>query len=198
MDAKLTKRGLTFGGIGAVLQAAGYSWAVWRTTPHLSVLEFSKYPAGAIAISIAGSIMVIVGLALYAQAKGHTRWWALMGCFGLYSVLGFYVLALRSDRREVERAAGVNRPVMTGDRVWLCALAAVPVAVMLPAFGVMISLVVLVAGVVAYSKADAAPGHGGKRAAVFWIAVGVFCLVLQVGITLTLLALFIGEFPDQN
>ena len=48
---------------------------------------------------LTGHILIIVGFCYYAVAKGHS---ALLGAFGMLSLLGFLVLALLPDRSRDE------------------------------------------------------------------------------------------------
>jgi hypothetical protein len=44
-----------------------------------------------------GTIIFILALCTYAEAKGHSRWWGLMG---FLSIIGLIVLGMLSDRRK--------------------------------------------------------------------------------------------------
>jgi hypothetical protein len=46
-------------------------------------------------ISLAGTVLLIIGLGYYARAKGHSGWW---GMLGLLSCLGLIILAFLPDR----------------------------------------------------------------------------------------------------
>jgi len=47
--------------------------------------------------SLGGTALLLIGLAYYSKAKGHTPWWGLVG---LLSFVGILVLALLPDRLQ--------------------------------------------------------------------------------------------------
>ena len=76
MIRELNKRSLAYGVPGLLIQTVG-SFA------HLPLLI------------ITGSVLLIVGLAYYSKAKGHSGFW---GLFGLLNLIGLIVLVILRDR----------------------------------------------------------------------------------------------------
>jgi uncharacterized membrane protein HdeD (DUF308 family) len=186
VDAKLTKQSLIVGGIGVVLQTAGYLWAVSQDRLFISVVDYDQYPPAAGAITIIGSIMLLAGLALYAQAKGRTRWWGLMG---LFSIFGLVVLALLPDLRPTEDPKTGKPHLMARISVYLGAAAIVPV------FGVVLGVLAIVCGLVALSMPRNHPELGGRQTAITGLTLGAVLLLLQVGAFFVMLNFAI---PDQK
>lgn len=91
MDAGLNRKSLIFGAPGIVLQLVG-NVVLRLQDPNgpnpLIVLA-------AVGLSVAGTVLLIYGLSLYARAKGYSGWF---GLFGLLSCLGLLVLALLPDK----------------------------------------------------------------------------------------------------
>lgn len=58
-------------------------------------------------IALAGTALLIAGLAYYAKAKGHSGWYGLLGLLSWFGIIG---LILLKDRRETagEREARKN------------------------------------------------------------------------------------------
>ena len=85
MIQRYNRLSFVFGIPGIVLQMGGVAFETERL----------PYLRGAAAL--AGTLLLIVGLALYAQAKGrHPAW----GVFGLAGILGLLVLACLKDRTK--------------------------------------------------------------------------------------------------
>ena len=76
MLRELNNRGLAYGVPGLAIQTVG-SFA------HLPLL------------TVIGSVLLVIGLAYYSKAKGHSGFW---GLFGLLSLLGIIVLVVLKDR----------------------------------------------------------------------------------------------------
>jgi amino acid transporter len=87
MDSNLNKVSLYWGVPGLTLQTFGYMLANVMVDP-LSALLF-------LLVSLAGTALLLVGLAYYAKAKGHSPAWGLVG---LLSCLGIVVLAVLPDK----------------------------------------------------------------------------------------------------
>lgn len=181
MDARLTKQSLIIGGAGVVLQTAGYVWAVSQNRLFLSVVDYDKYPPIAGAMTVVGSIMLLAGLALYAQAKGRSRWWGLMG---LFSIFGLFVLALLPNLRPSDDPADSKPHLLARISVYLGAFAIVPI------FGVLLAILAIVSGVVALFMREAHPELGGRQTAITGITLGGVLLVIQVG---ALVAINLGK-----
>ena len=54
-----------------------------------------------LAVAVAGTVLLILGLSMYARAKGHSPWWCLMG---VLSIIGLIVLAALPDRLKSKTA----------------------------------------------------------------------------------------------
>ena len=92
MDAALNRKSLAIGVPGLIIQFAGVLLPM-----VMGVAEQPDHPAhlyGTV-IMFAGLIMLIVGLGLYASAKGYSRY---MGLLGLLSILGLIILAVLPDK----------------------------------------------------------------------------------------------------
>lgn len=87
MIRKYNNISLAFGAPGLVIQIGGYVMSQVSTDPMLALL-------GAL-ISLAGTALLLVGLAFYAQAKARHPAWCLMG---FASIVGLIVLACLKDR----------------------------------------------------------------------------------------------------
>ncbi|HET6572710.1 MAG TPA: hypothetical protein VFG68_03840 [Fimbriiglobus sp.] len=87
MDPQLNRTSLRYGVPGVLLQlAAPYLvYAVWPSVPD-NLLRL---------IVLAGTVLLMIGLAYYAMAKGRSPWWCLLGFLSLVGLLG---LALLEDR----------------------------------------------------------------------------------------------------
>jgi hypothetical protein len=94
MDAGLNRKSLMYGIPGIVLQCAGAlaGSTVDQNTPDSAD---SLWMLGSRGIMLAGTVLLIIGLAFYARAKGHSGSWGLMG---LLSFIGLIVLACLPDR----------------------------------------------------------------------------------------------------
>lgn len=79
MDAALNRKSLLYGVPGLLLQTAGL---------------FVKTPIGA-AAQLVGTVLLLVGLAFYAKAKGRHPAWCLMA---FLSLIGLIVLACLKDK----------------------------------------------------------------------------------------------------
>lgn len=178
MDARLTKQSLIVGGIGVLLQTAGYVWAASQDRLFFSAVDYDRYPPGAGAMTLVGSIMLLVGLALYAQAKGRSRWWGLMG---LFSIFGIIALALLPDLRPVDDTAGGKTPFLARLSVYLGALAIVPL------LGIVLAIMAIVSGAAALAIRKSQPELGGRQTAITGITLGGVLLFLQVGAMVAIL-----------
>ena len=58
-----------------------------------------------LALFLGCTVSLLIGLAYYAKAKGHSPWW---GLFGLLSCIGILVLALLPDRLKPELTAALT------------------------------------------------------------------------------------------
>lgn len=91
MDAQLNRKSLMLGIPGIVLQLAGNFM-----TPRSDSADAVALLLPAL-LMIGGTILLIIGLGYYASAKGHSRWWGLMG---FLSLIGLIVLAVMPDRKK--------------------------------------------------------------------------------------------------
>jgi len=82
MIARYNNVSLLFGVPGLVIQMFGW-WKRTQGDEGLGLL-----------ISLAGTVLLFVGLGYYAKAKGRTPVWCLMG---LLSLIGFIVLGALPD-----------------------------------------------------------------------------------------------------
>lgn len=86
MDSTLNRTSLRWGVPGLILQTLGPVVAASQAVPIIDVI--------AVLGAVAGTVMWLVGLGYYAQAKGHSQWWGLVG---FLSILGIAVLAFLPD-----------------------------------------------------------------------------------------------------
>jgi len=95
VDAALNRKSLTVGIPGIILQIAGNVivnlGSANPEAPNLAMV------LGGAALALVGTVLLIAGLSWYAQAKGQSGWWGLMG---LLSCIGLLVLALLPDKRK--------------------------------------------------------------------------------------------------
>ena len=95
MDAALNRKSLTLGIPGIVLQIAGNIMVnvggVNATQPNTPIILLG------VVVALTGTVLLIMGLSMYAKAKGQSGWWGLMG---LLSCLGLIVLAVLPDKRK--------------------------------------------------------------------------------------------------
>jgi amino acid transporter len=94
MDAGLNRKSLMFGIPGIILQIVG-NIAMPTVDPNNPNAADVPMVLGCIGIMLLGTVLLIIGLSLYARAKGHSGWWGLMG---LLSIIGLIVLACLPDR----------------------------------------------------------------------------------------------------
>ena len=87
MDARYNRISLAWGVPGVIGQLGGR--IALETTHNPLIALFSMLAL------LGGSVLLIIGLAYYAKAKGRHSAWALMG---LLSLIGVLVLALLRDR----------------------------------------------------------------------------------------------------
>lgn len=83
MIARYNNLSLALGVPGLIMQIAGN---LMRSNPENA--------STGLAVAVIGSVLLIVGLALYAMAKGRSPAWGLMG---LLSIIGLIVLAMLQD-----------------------------------------------------------------------------------------------------
>lgn len=96
MDAALNRTSLLWGVPGLVLQILGNLLAGLGKASLDTPLAFLSV--------VAGTGLLLVGLAYYARAKGHSPWWGLVG---LLSCIGVVALALLPDRLPVVDADAI-------------------------------------------------------------------------------------------
>lgn len=87
MDSTLNRTSLLWGVPGLIIQAIAYVLAINSRNPVVALLY--------LLLTFVGTGLLLVGLAHYAKAKGHSPWWGLAG---LLSCIGIVVLAALSDR----------------------------------------------------------------------------------------------------
>ncbi len=88
MDKAQNRTSLALGIPGIILQLVG-NFA-------LRSADGQSLTWAGVAVSLIGTVLLIVGLSFYAKAKGRNPAWGLMG---LLSIIGLIVLALLKDRR---------------------------------------------------------------------------------------------------
>src|SRR5262245_55219449 len=110
MIARYNNISLAFGVPGIILQIAG----------NVMARPGSSSIGAGIAVLLVGTVLLIVGLAYYAKAKGRSEVWCLMG---FLSLIGLIVLAMRqgvagaelrtttTSRRAGEEGAMTTRTV---------------------------------------------------------------------------------------
>jgi hypothetical protein len=101
MDPAENRKSLALGVPGIVLQILGN--VMYR--PGGSIAGTGR-PAAAgnpvwLLVMLAGTVLLIAGLAFYAKAKGRSPAWGFMG---LLSIIGLIVLACLKDRSSHQRA----------------------------------------------------------------------------------------------
>jgi hypothetical protein len=87
MDSTLNRTSLRWGVPGLILQTLGPVVALNADEPIVDLL--------ALLSAVAGTVMWLVGLGYYAQAKGQSQWWGLVG---FVSILGIAVLVFLPDK----------------------------------------------------------------------------------------------------
>ena len=99
MIAKYNRWSLMFGVPGVIVQIAGVSvFHLGQRGPTLP---------GALSI-LFGGILLTIGLAFYAKAKGRSFAWCIMGIFG---IIGLAVLAALEDKaKSIEEAGEEDEP----------------------------------------------------------------------------------------
>lgn len=118
MDARKNNLSLLIGGIGLVLQVAGLFVGIIQQDANPDV-----FPAVGIAICWLGAALLIVGLALYASAKGQHWAWGFMG---LLSIIGLIILAALPDREHERKtlesmSVDATQPAIDDGPVLRCA-----------------------------------------------------------------------------
>jgi len=97
MDANLNRVSLYWGVPGLTIQTLGYIVANVMVEP-LMALFF-------LLVSVAGTVLLLVGLGYYAKAKGHSPVWGLLG---LLSCVGIVVLAVLPDKLKQNSDHGLD------------------------------------------------------------------------------------------
>ena len=92
MDSTLNRTSLLWGVPGLIVQTIAYMVATNTRSPILALFF--------LLLTLVGTGLLLVGLAYYARAKGHSPWWCLAG---LLSCIGIVVLAILPDRRKPEQ-----------------------------------------------------------------------------------------------
>jgi hypothetical protein len=170
MIARYNRASLWVGGIGVALQL-GLPFVAAAIGPTL--LEYRGLAIAFLPAMMLGTVMVFIGLALYAKAKGRSVVWCAAGFLG---ILGFLLLAGLKDytkfrvddpRGFVPESEWVTRhpqdAVKPGNRA---ARASVYLGVIsiVPLLGLMFGVAGIVCGVLGLRKA---PESGGRGAA--WV-----------------------------
>jgi peptidoglycan/LPS O-acetylase OafA/YrhL len=88
MIGRYNRTSLLFGVPGLLLQFGGpvAAFAVFPEVPRLQELTV-----------LAGTLLLLIGLAYYAMAKGRSPWWCLLAFFSCIGFLGLAVLADKSS-----------------------------------------------------------------------------------------------------
>ena len=81
-NKKLNRNSLLIGGAGILLQFAG---------------------RGSLFLVLAGVVLLLIGLSLYASMKGRSKWW---GALGLFNLIGLLVLAFPESGRRAGPCTG--------------------------------------------------------------------------------------------
>jgi hypothetical protein len=74
--------------------------------PGLILQGVGTYVIGGVTgygVSVAGGILLILGLCFYARGKGYTM---ALGLLGLLSIVGLIILAVLPDKRKAPAKAG--------------------------------------------------------------------------------------------
>jgi hypothetical protein len=87
MIAQYNSKSLAYGIPGIILQLGGN--IVARTSENLSTVGIGA------AIALLGTVLLLIGLAFYAKAKGRSPVWCLMA---FLSLIGLLVLTLLKDK----------------------------------------------------------------------------------------------------
>jgi len=87
MDARLNRLSLLWGVPGLIFQTLGYIMGNASADPLLALFF--------LLVSLAGTVLLLVGLGYYAKGKGHSPVWGLVG---LLSCLGILILAVLPDK----------------------------------------------------------------------------------------------------
>lgn len=96
MDAALNRKSLMIGVPGIAMQIGGRVMMVMSepsTDPRVKQDTSLELPG--LGLALVGTVLLIIGLGLYAKSKGHHGAWGLMG---LLSIIGLIVLACLPDR----------------------------------------------------------------------------------------------------
>jgi hypothetical protein len=107
VDAQLNRKSLMFGVPGIALQILSRIMTFVAATDAQG--RITRPPAESVSpiwlvVFFIGTILLIVGLGLYAKAKGYSP---LFGLFGLLSIIGVIVLAVLPDRLKARNSPGV-------------------------------------------------------------------------------------------
>ena len=91
MDKRLNRISLLWGVPGLLIQTFAYIVGNMMAQPLLALFF--------LCVSLAGTALLLIGLAYYSKAKGHSPWWGLVG---ILSCLGILILAALPDRLKDE------------------------------------------------------------------------------------------------
>ena len=87
MDLRINRISLTWGISGLIIQ---WSYSMLNFLISSPLLDSLKWP-----LLIVGTVMLFIGLAYYAKAKGRNPAW---GLFGLLSIIGLIILYFLPDK----------------------------------------------------------------------------------------------------
>jgi len=94
MDSRINRISLAWGISGIIIQ---WSYPMLKTVISSPLLDSLPLP-----LLIVGTVLLFVGLAYYAKAKGRSPAW---GFLGLLSILGILILYLLPDKLKSTDAA---------------------------------------------------------------------------------------------
>lgn len=96
MDTALNRKSLMLGAPGIAMQIGGRLMVISeKDNRNPRTKSDSTTDAIGTLLMLTGTVLLILGLSMYARAKGHSPWWCLMG---VLSIIGLIVLAALPDR----------------------------------------------------------------------------------------------------
>jgi hypothetical protein len=104
MDARLNRISLAWGIPGILIQLAGTFVCLFAEDPCIAAVAWLA--------SLAGTALLMVGLAYYARAKGRSPAWCLLGLLGVLGLIGLVVLKDKSSPAAAPagRTPGASAP----------------------------------------------------------------------------------------